>query len=282
MTAEKDLARVRNPVLLLSAAGWALLLADPHGMPVHCAVPMAAGSWRMLLAMNPLAARMAGWALMLVAMMAPALIVPLTYLRLNSFRRRRARSMGLFAAGYAGVWMIAGVVLLALEMGARAMAPESYGPALAVAATALVWQCSPMKQSCLNHCHAHGSLAAFGGAADRDALGFGLSHGVWCAGSCWAWMLLPMLLPRGHVMGMAGVTVLILGERLERPARPEWRWRGVGRLMRIVRRACGAAIAREASGPNSHGTNSGEAAEGGPAFLRREENRIVRDCAAKP
>ena len=42
-------------------------------------------------------------------------------------------------------------------------------------------------------------------------------------------MLFPMMLPRGHVLAMAGVTALIVGERLEAPATARWRWRGLGR-----------------------------------------------------
>ena len=40
-------------------------------------------------------------------------------------------------------------------------------------------------------------------------------------------MLFPMMLPRGHVLAMAGVTALMVGERLEPPATARWRWRGL-------------------------------------------------------
>ena len=55
-----------------------------------------------------------------------------------------------------------------------------------------------------------------------------------CAGSCWALMLAPLLLPRGHVAAMALAAVLIVGERLEPPRPPRWRWRGLGKMSRIV------------------------------------------------
>jgi predicted metal-binding membrane protein len=77
-------------------------------------------------------------------------------------------------------------------------------------------------------------LAAFGAAADFDALLFGMKQGMWCAGSCWALMLFPMVFPRGHVFAMAAVAVLILGERLEEPRPPGWRLRGLGKATRIV------------------------------------------------
>jgi len=237
----QELARVRNPVLLLSAAAWILLLANPGGMVGHAhfhamrsgGLPLGA-RFRMLLAMNPPAALAASWLLMLVAMMAPVLIPHVRHIRRRSFRRRRARSTALFAAGYGAIWMAVGAVVLAIDLAVKLFAQQSYLPAAGVLLLASVWQFSPSKQRCLNRCHANTELAAFGPAADFDALRFGVRHGLWCAASCWALMLFPMLLPRGHVVAMAAVAVLILSERLERPMPPAWRWRGLGTLTRIA------------------------------------------------
>jgi predicted metal-binding membrane protein len=209
----REFARLRNTLLLISAAAWAGLVFEPGGMAMHVHGP----------AMHH-GMSIASWALMLTAMMAPVLIPPLWHVRLRSFAARRWRSMSLFVAAYAAVWMMAGAVLL------RLFAPQSILPALGVGLIALIWQFSPMKQKCLNRCHAHTELAAFGMAADLDALRFGVRHGVWCAGSCWALMLFPMLLPQGHLVAMAAVAVLIGAERLEHPVPPSWRWRGLGKI----------------------------------------------------
>jgi predicted metal-binding membrane protein len=236
-----DLARVRNSVLLLSAATWILLLAEPYGMVArahfHAArsrVTPLGPSFHMLLAMNPPAALAANWLLMLVAMMAPVLIPPIRHIRQRSFKRRRARATALFAAGYGAIWMAVGAVALSIDLAVNLFAPQSYLPAAALLLLASVWQFSPIKQRCLNRCHAHTALAAFGAAADRDALRFGLRHGIWCAASCWALMLFPLLLPRGHAVAMIAVAFLIFGERLERPMPPSWRWRGLGSVTRIA------------------------------------------------
>jgi predicted metal-binding membrane protein len=228
-------------VLLICAVTWILLLAEPGGMVMlaHCPAMSSVGrplpaSFAMLLAMNPPAALAAGWALMLAAMMSPVLIPPLCHIRLRSFTHRRTRSSVLFVAGYAAIWMALGGVLLVVGLVVKLFAPQSYLPAVGMLLTALIWQSSPIKQCCLNRCHAHTELAAFGAAADFDALRFGITHGIWCAGSCWALMLFPMLLPRCHVAAMAIVTVLIFSERLEQPMPPCWRWRGLGKLKRIV------------------------------------------------
>jgi hypothetical protein len=75
----RELARVRNPVLLLSAIAWILLVAEPGRISTfaHCPATKAGMSWpasrQMLLAMNPPDRLAAGWVLMLVAIMSPVL-----------------------------------------------------------------------------------------------------------------------------------------------------------------------------------------------------------------
>jgi predicted metal-binding membrane protein len=188
----------------------------------------------MLLAMNPISSLTGGWALMLVAMMSPTLITPIRHILKRSFKRRRARSVTLFVIGYAAIWMAAGGVLLAAMLMLSLLMPRSYLPAVGVGIIAFVWQCSPLKQRCLNRGHNHSELAAFGVAADLDALRFGITHGVWCAGSCWALMLFPMLLSQGHFAAMAVVTFVMTSERLEQPKPLSWRLYFPGKLMRIV------------------------------------------------
>ena len=175
-----------------------------------------------------------GSALMIAAMMLPLIIAPLRHVRDRSFARRRARATILFAAGYGVVWMIVAVVLQLIAVAARWAAPAPllcFGLAVV---TAILWQVSPTKQWCLNRCHRRPHLAAFGAAADRDAFDFGLTNGASCAGSCWALMLLSLLIGEGQILGMIAITLFIFAERLEGPAQIKWRWRGSGRALRIA------------------------------------------------
>jgi predicted metal-binding membrane protein len=96
-------------------------------------------------------------------------------------------------------------------------APQSFWPVATAVTMAIIWQCTPLKQRCLNRCHLHREIRAFGSAADLDTIRFGVTHGFWCVGSCWAMMLAPMLLSHGHVVAMAMVSVLMFGEWLEHP-----------------------------------------------------------------
>jgi predicted metal-binding membrane protein len=130
--------------------------------------------------------------------------------------------------------MMAAVVLQLIAVAARWAAPTPllcFGLALI---TAILWQVSPTKQWCLNRCHRRPHFAAFGAAADRDAFDFGLTNGASCVGSCWALMLLTLLIGQGQILGMIAVTLFVFAERLESPARLKWRWRGPGRALRIA------------------------------------------------
>jgi predicted metal-binding membrane protein len=239
--AARERLHVRVPVLCSSAAAWILLVAGPGGTALHAhhsaAMPRATpspASLDLLLAHHPPASLALDWALMLVAMMAPLLIAPICHVRNRSFARRRARAIMLFVAGYGPIWMAAGCMLLTLALASRLVAPASSVPAVLATMVALVWQFSPAKQSCLNRCHAHAELAAFAPAADIDALRFGSTHGIWCVGSCWVLMLLPLLVSRGHLAAMAAVALWVFAERLGGPMPPSWRWRVPGKAVRLA------------------------------------------------
>ena len=222
----RDIRRVMRPTLFVSALAWLALLTRPGLMAAHVHRWSALGA-----SLAPLAA---GWLLMLAAMMAPVLISPVCYLCSRSFADRRGRTVALFLAGYVAVWFVAAAPLFTIEMASMSWPLGMDLTFVVFAAVAVVWQCSPAKQICLNRCHANREIAAFGAAADRSAIRFGLEHGFWCAGACWALMLLPMLLHQAHLPAMAVVTAIVFSERVERPAFPSWRWRGPGALINLA------------------------------------------------
>ena len=236
--AARERWRVRAPMLFFSVAAWMLLFLEPSlvPLPVLCPAGMqtmpSSASLQMQVISRPSSFAM-DWVLMLAAMMAPLLIAPVRHVRDRSFSRRRARATGQFVAAYVAIWIAVGVILLALVMAARLATSES-SFLLAITAVALIWQFSPIKQRCLNRCHSHPALAAFGLPADLDALRFGLTHGIWCVGSCWALMLLPLVVSRGHLALMAAITLWFAAERLETPNPPRWRWRYPSKAARIV------------------------------------------------
>jgi predicted metal-binding membrane protein len=229
---ERDRVSVRRTVLAITTLAWVL-----STWTLSIWTPGLAGTNGHHHTMNRdavSAGAPVNWLLMLAAMMAPVLIQPIQFVRGSSLARRRTRSTLLFVAGYTALWMFAGTVILPLAAALGSSGLPPYVPAAAVFFVALVWQCSPAKQACLNRCHALRAVAAFGRTADIDVLMFGATQGVWCIGSCWAWMVLPLLLPSGHIAAMAATAVLIGCERLDGPAPIRWEWRGLGRAYRIV------------------------------------------------
>jgi predicted metal-binding membrane protein len=236
-------SKIRNAISLvilgISVLVWVLLLANPgHIMGVaHCHVSdsgPSTASLQMLLEMNAISSLLLGWGLMVVAMMLPKLIFPIQQIYTRSLKRRRFLSALLFVFGYVAVWMVVGVFMTAAILGLHLLMPNSYVPAIGLGIVAIVWQFSPIKQRCLNRGHDHWTLAAFGWAANRDALLFGVMHGVWCVGSGWALMLLPMLLPKGHGLVMIIVTFIMISEHFEHPQVPRWRIDLRGKLFRII------------------------------------------------
>jgi predicted metal-binding membrane protein len=225
----REYARLQNCVFSISLIAWIVILLEPNAS--SCCAPK---EFKMLLALSPAGLQARNWGLMLVAMMAPTLVPALYHIRISSFVRRRVRSIAFFSAGYGAVWIAAGSVMLAIELGATWWAPQSYLPAGAVAAVALVWQASPIKQRCLNRTHSHRAIAAFGAAADWDLFRMGLEHGLWCTGSCWPAMLFSILLLEGHFLAMVAVSTLMFCERLDPPKTPSWQWRGFRTALRYL------------------------------------------------
>jgi predicted metal-binding membrane protein len=237
--------QIRVPLLFVGATAWVLLIFEPggHAMSTHHSdalsgnMPSGMSPSMTLdpgLAHSSPTSLAVGWALMVAAMMAPLLIEPVRHVRDRSFARRRVRAVVLFLTAYATVWMAAGVVLLALSLVTQLAGLDASLIVAVAVLGAFVWQSSPAKQRCLNRTHVHPELAAFGAAADIDAFLFGFTHAVWCVGSCWALMLLPLLVSRGHVAAMAAVTLWLAAERLERPMPPGWRLRGPGKAARLA------------------------------------------------
>ena len=167
-----------------------------------------------------------GWAMMVVAMMFPTLINPLTHIAQQSFRDKRIVLMTVFLLAYLLTWTFAGLGLLSLSLVIRQSFSESpYGLTLFVLLIALIWQCTPLKQRCLNRNHQHPALRAYGLASYVDAGRVGLSHGRWCVGSCWALMLFSTVSITAHQPIMLLLTFIMLSESMQVPRPPAWAWR---------------------------------------------------------
>jgi predicted metal-binding membrane protein len=203
-------AAVAGSAALAAAALWAVGGTD-WGPLLHGAGPGGHGHAGAAPVLEG-AAWLAGWGLMVVAMMLP------TATRfLGRVRGRGARAFA--TAGFLGAWGASGVVLLALVAPAGA-AGERLGwigarPHLAAAAALVLagaYQGSRVKARCLARCRAHARVPAAGADPSGDALRAGVAQGLSSLGCCWPLMAAMVVAGLGGIWWMAAVAAVAAAE----------------------------------------------------------------------
>lgn len=168
------------------------------------------------------------WAVMMVGMMTPsAAPMILLYARVGRQAASQGRpfaAAGWFAAGYLVVWtgfaLIATLAQWALEQLAlldpmMASASPVFGGAVLIMTGAYQW--TPLKRACLAQCQAPFSfIQRHGGfrAGKSDSFRLGASHGIYCAGCCWALMALLFVGGVMNVLWIAAISILVLAEKI--------------------------------------------------------------------
>jgi predicted metal-binding membrane protein len=163
------------------------------------------------------------WAIMMLAMMLPV-VTPMALLihRLGQERRTDARvSLPGFLSGYFLLWTgfsVAATLLQWLFHGLSWLTPmmDAGNAAVsgAILALAGVYQFTPWKAACLNHCRTPmGFLLGHWRPGWRGGLRLGLHHGRYCLGCCWAEMLVMFAVGVMNVLWMGAITLAIVAER---------------------------------------------------------------------
>ena len=224
--------------LALAAAGWALLAlwsASPDGRYLEH------GDWTQLgllgsncaripfgTSLLPGAAYVAGWMLMLSAMMLPtALPVLSIFQRITADRADAGRLLALAAAGYLAAWAGFGLVAHLADLGLAGAVRQSawltvnaWALGAAVLALAGLFQFSDLKRRCLDRCRsplAEVTAHWHGRHPGREAWRLGLAHGIFCVGCCWALMLIMFVVGTGNVGWM-----LLLGLAMATEKNQPW------------------------------------------------------------
>lgn len=165
------------------------------------------------------------WQAMMVAMMTPAALDwLLTFAALGERSvgaRRGSGPVAAFAAGYFVVWLGYSILAAALqtalehagllEMNGRL--PARVGGAVLMTAGLLYF--TPFQRACLSHCR--NPLTYFlarWNNGPRSGFGFGLSHGAYCVGCCWALMITGFAMGVMNILWMVFLTLLICLEKL--------------------------------------------------------------------
>jgi predicted metal-binding membrane protein len=139
------------------------------------------------------------WTVMMVAMMLPS-AAPFVLLYRRGATALRTAAL---TSGYLVVWAAIGVVAYAY------MQSELMVPAWTVLGAAGLYQLTPLKAACLRRCRTPADFLVlrFG----RSPLRLGLEHGAWCAGCCWALMVVLVVagsMGLGWVVALAGLVLL--------------------------------------------------------------------------
>jgi predicted metal-binding membrane protein len=200
---------------VLHGAGMPAMTAAPE-MPAMPAIPEAAA----------LPALIVMWVVMMAAMMLPS-AAPWIAARGTPF-----------AAGYLAVWTLFGVgaavVQWALDRsGALSGAMSLHGGAAAalVVAGVGVYELTPFKNACLQHCRpVDGARETESSGGMRADLAAGLHRGTFCLGCCWALMALLFVTGVMNVVAMVALTAFIALEKLVPPRVPIARIAGIALL----------------------------------------------------
>jgi predicted metal-binding membrane protein len=165
------------------------------------------------------------WWVMMIAMMLPS-ATPMVLLFAAVNRKQKESGNPyvptvIFASAYLTVWAGFSVAAMAVQWGLESMA--GLAPMLASASVALggslllaagIYQLTPLKQACLDHCRSplQFILTRWRPGA-KGAFRMGIEHGAYCVGCCW---FLMGLLFFGGIMNLYwifGLAVIVLIEK---------------------------------------------------------------------
>jgi predicted metal-binding membrane protein len=171
-----------------------------------------------------LALFLAGWTLMIVAMMLPTATALLrAYCALVRHRPGRTGLVALVVVGFLAAWLATGGVFRLAGLAVHALVAgvgwlRGNPTLLGAAALALAggYQFTPLKYRCLTACRSPRSFIYRhwrGGPAATDALRIGLAYGWSCVGCCWALMFVMFVLGLASLPWMLGLAVLMTVEK---------------------------------------------------------------------
>lgn len=226
----RDRTIVLSALLLVTAFAWAYLIWLAADMALAPAMPGMSGM--MAPAFAPWTAvhfllMFVMWVVMMVGMMTPS-AAPMALIYAQVARRSASvgqafAPVGWFVSGYLLAWTLFSVLAALAQWGLESLAlitpmmmsaSRPFGAVVLMIAGAYQWL--PIKDSCLSQCRSPLSFVQrHGGFQPRapGSLRLGFTHGMYCIGCCWAFMLLLFV---GGVMNLLWLAALMIFALLER------------------------------------------------------------------
>ena len=199
---------------------------DMAGMPAMPDMQSAPQSWTAI----TMFVAVAMWWVMMIAMMTPS-AAPTVLLYARVWRHAAAQGQidpqpaptGPFAAGYLSVWLLfsaaaASLQWLLVQVGLfneAMMGSQNRWLSGGLLVAAGLYQLSPLKSLCLERCRSPTEfLTRNWQPGAGGAFRLGVLHGAYCLGCCWALMALLFVGGVMNLIWIAGLTVLVLVEKL--------------------------------------------------------------------
>ena len=246
---KRDRLIILGGLIGITALAWGYMIHEAGGMTLtgvcRCAGMKMSGPDMNPWAPSALAPLFLMWAEMMVAMMLPsATPMILTFARINRTRREQEKPfapVGIFVFGYLAVWTgfsaLAAVAQWALHATAllspRMVSSSPFlGGTLLIAAGIFQW--TPLKNACLNHCRSPLSFLMTGWREGKSgAFRMGLQHGAYCTGCCWFLMALLFVAGVMNIWWVAIIAIFVLLEKIA----PKGAW--IGRIAGVLLAAWG-------------------------------------------
>jgi predicted metal-binding membrane protein len=168
------------------------------------------------------------WPVMIAAMMLPSSWPVMRTFALASANQPRAKAaFALFIAGYAAIWWLFGIVAFAGDVVVHRtvdriawLNAHPWFIAGSVLAIAGIFQFTPLKDACLHACRLPGTFVMrHYRRGTRAAFELGARHGLFCAGCCWALMLIGFAAGFAALWWMAILTALMVYEKTAKRGR---------------------------------------------------------------
>jgi predicted metal-binding membrane protein len=194
-------------VVLVAAAlvAWIVTVDRMDGMDAGPGTDLGAFGWYL-----------GSWVTMMAAMMLPSEVPTV----LVFGRTRGGAQTGEFVVGYLLAWTVYGVAAYAAYRGIRAARPsflawDAGGPWIAGGALAAagIYQSTPLKHACLQHCRSPLQFLLRGRPGRLGAVSMGIEHGAVCVSCCLGLMLALFALGVMSLFWMGVVAVAILIEK---------------------------------------------------------------------
>ena len=235
----------------MTGLAWLYLVVAARAMDGASMAGMAARPWSAL----DFALMLAMWAIMMVAMMVPS-AVPMVLVYAQVARKAAREGSPLppalvFVAGYVVAWTGFSAAATLAQWGldrlgllSPMMTTTHAGLGLALLLGAALYQLSPWKDACLEHCRAPALYFAEHfrpGAA--GAFRLGLHHGAYCLGCCWVLMALLFVGGVMNLLWIAALAAFVLLEKTLPFARRTLRVGGAALLLLLAAGFAARALA---------------------------------------